>query len=146
MPRCLVVASLILVLGQSIAHAQAPSDKPPISAQAAEFFENKIRPVLADNCFSCHGPKKQQANLRLDSREALLKGSENGPVVVSGEPEKSLIVHALRQKGELRMPPRSKLSDAAIADVANWIKLGVPWPASKDPVVVKADPQAGKNH
>jgi hypothetical protein len=121
--------------------------QPPIPPQIAEFFETKIRPVLAESCFSCHGPKKQQANLRLDSREALLKGSENGPVIVSGQPDKSLLIHALRQQGELRMPPRSKLAEPVIADFAEWIKLGVPWPASKDPIASKTlEASAGKNH
>ena len=120
--------------------------QPPIPPQIAEFFETKIRPVLAENCFSCHGPKKQQANLRLDSREALLKGSENGPVIVSGQPDKSLLIHALRQQGELRMPPRSKLAEPVIADFAEWIKLGVPWPASKDPIASKTPDTSAGNH
>ena len=60
--------------------------KPSSPAEGAEFFESKIRPILADNCFTCHGSKKQKAGFRLDSRPALIKGSENGPVVVPGQP------------------------------------------------------------
>ena len=124
-----ICVSLGFLVSVSSAAAQAP---PPINSQAAEFFETKIRPVLAENCFSCHGPKKQQANLRLDSREALLKGSENGPVIVPGQPEKSLLHQGPAPQGELRMPPRSKLAEPVIADIAQWIKIGVPWPATRD--------------
>src|SRR5258707_682996 len=63
--------------------AQTGTPKPqPVSAQAAEFFESRVRPVLAENCFRCHGPKRQRANLRLDSAAGVLKGGESGPAVV----------------------------------------------------------------
>src|SRR5205807_6040754 len=77
-------------------------------AEDAEFFEKHVRPVLVEHCFSCHGPTKQKSGLRLDSRSALLKGSDNGPVVISGEPEKSLLVQAIRYTGELKMPPKER--------------------------------------
>src|SRR5262245_39478713 len=66
-----------------------PPGRLPVTPQAAEFFETHVRPVLAERCFSCHGDKMQMAGLRLDSRAALLKGSDHGPVVVAGDPEKS---------------------------------------------------------
>src|SRR5579871_227503 len=84
------------------ASAAAAGDR----ADEREFFERRVRPVLAEHCFSCHGPKKQQAGLRLDSRAALLKGGESGPAVVPGEPERSLLLEAVRQTGEVKkMPP-----------------------------------------
>src|ERR1700722_3413824 len=135
MPRRTLASFVIFVLA-SDAHSQAPKPTPPVPERAAEFFEAKIRPVLVDKCLSCHGPKKQQAGLRLDGREALLKGSENGPVIVLGQPDKSPMMKVLRYEGEIHMPPKGKLPDAVIADFGAWIKLGAPWPA-KDNIVAK---------
>src|SRR5205809_49906 len=96
----------------------------------AEFFEKKIRPLLVENCHRCHGAdKKPKANLRLDSRAAMLKGGDRGPALVPGEPDKSLLVKAVGyQDPDLRMPPKSRLADAQIADLTAWIKMGAPWP------------------
>ena len=79
----------------------AKKNAPPVSVQEAEFFEARVRPVLAENCFSCHGPLKQKSGLRLDSRSALLKGSENGPVIDSGEPGNSRLIQAVRNPATL---------------------------------------------
>src|SRR6184192_1655006 len=116
--RCLV---LLLALIPACATAQSAS---VITPEQADFFEKRIRPVLADNCFSCHGPKKQQAGLRLDSLSGLLKGTEDGPVVVKGQPEKSPLIKALRYRDEPRMPPKEKLPAAVIDDFAAWVKMG----------------------
>jgi Protein of unknown function (DUF1553)/Protein of unknown function (DUF1549)/Planctomycete cytochrome C len=104
------------------------ADKLP--SQVVEFFESKVRPVLAERCFRCHGPEKQKAGLRLDSREAMLKGSESGPVIVPGQPEKSLVIKAIQQQGDLKMPPDEKLPDEAVANLGEWIKAGAPWPGT----------------
>src|SRR5437870_3378535 len=101
-----------------------PTSVPPAQA---EFFEKRIRPVLVEHCVSCHGSKKQQAGLRLDSRGGLVKGSEDGPVVVEGSPEKSPLIRAIHYKGDLRMPPKGKLPASAIADLTAWVKMGLPW-------------------
>ena len=103
---------------------------PPVSAEQAEFFEMRVRPVLVENCFSCHGGKKQEAGLRLDSREALLKGSDGGAVVVPGKPEESERVEAIWQTGELKMPPKGKLAPEAVTAIAEWIRMGLPWPTA----------------
>ncbi|MDQ1471088.1 MAG: hypothetical protein QOJ99_2568 [Bryobacterales bacterium] len=101
---------------------------PCFSAQEqTDFFENRIRPVLAQNCFACHTNSKM-GGLRLDSREGLLQGGKTGPAVVPGAPEKSLLITALRQTTELKMPRNGHLTDAQIADVSAWIKDGVAWP------------------
>jgi mono/diheme cytochrome c family protein len=94
-----------------------------------EFFETQIRPLLSANCFSCHGPKKQEAGLRLDSREAVLKGSENGVVVDVKNPEKSLVLQVLHYDGDVKMPPKGRLSEDAVRSIAAWIKNGLYWPA-----------------
>src|SRR5262245_11209633 len=103
---------------------------PAVRADDAEtFFETKIRPVLAETCLNCHGGKKVSNGLRVDSREALLKGGEHGPAVVLGDPDKSLLVQAIRHAhAEVKMPPDKKLSDAVIADFAAWVKSGAAWP------------------
>src|SRR5262249_27578827 len=83
-----------------------------------------------DQCFKCHGEKKQKGELRLDSRESILTGGDQGPAIVSGKPTESLLIKAVRQTGDLKMPPDKKLSDAQIADLSHWIALGAPWPAA----------------
>ena len=96
----------------------------------SEFFESRIRPILVEHCFRCHGPKKQESGLRLDSREGLLKGNDAGPVVVPGRPDESPLIEAIGHDGPVKMPPKAKLPAQAIADLTAWVKLGLPWPAS----------------
>src|SRR5206468_1039592 len=75
---------------------------------------------------------KAKADLRLDSRAALLQGTDNGPAVVAGAPDKGLLMKAIRyQDPEVRMPPRAKLPDSVIANFAEWIRQGAPWPEDK---------------
>jgi cytochrome c553 len=110
--------------------AAAPAADPA----GAEFFEKKVRPVLAENCYQCHGPEKQKAGLRLDSAAAVRKGGESGPPVIPGNADKSLLLKAVHQTDpDLKMPPKSKLSDAAIADLAAWVNMGAPWPDTAGP-------------
>jgi mono/diheme cytochrome c family protein len=107
----------------------------PPSAEGVEFFEKNVRPLFVEYCQSCHGPQKQSGGLRLDAKVAFLKGGDNGPVVVAGDPEKSPLLHAVRQDGSVKkMPPKSKLPDATVAILAEWIKRGAPWPDG-EPVV-----------
>lgn len=116
--RCWSVAAVLLA-----APAFAADPKP--SAEAVEFFETKIRPVLSEQCLSCHGDKKQSGGLRLDSKAAVLKGGENGPALIAGKAAESLIIKALRHEGDLKMPPKGgKLSTAIVADFAKWIDTG----------------------
>src|SRR6185295_11048733 len=114
---------LLLVLAGSFAD-EAASQSPPDDPAGLEFFEKKIRPLLADRCYSCHSATatKLKAGLRLDSREAALKGGDTGPAVVPGTPEKSLLVEAVSYKNiDLRMPPKGKLSEGQIADLTDWV-------------------------
>ncbi|MFL5339703.1 MAG: c-type cytochrome domain-containing protein, partial [Gemmataceae bacterium] len=84
------------------------------------FFETRIRPVLVERCYECHGEKKQKGGLRLDSKAALLKGGDSGPAVVPGNPDDSLLMRALRHE-TVKMPPDARLPDAVLADFATWI-------------------------
>jgi hypothetical protein len=96
------------------------------------FFETKIRPVLVESCLNCHGGKKVSNRLRLDSRESLLKGGEKGPAIVPGDPDRSLLVQAIRRThAEIKMPPDKKLPEATVADFAMWVKNGAVWPKSQ---------------
>jgi Protein of unknown function (DUF1553)/Protein of unknown function (DUF1549)/Planctomycete cytochrome C len=96
------------------------------------FFENKIRPLLADQCYSCHSVKaeKTKGGLHVDSLEALLKGGDSGPALIPGDAGKSLLIKAVRYGDpDLQMPPKGKkLSDRQIADLTQWIGAGAPWP------------------
>ncbi len=110
---------------------------PPLSARAAdpsaadlEFFEKKIRPLLHNHCASCHADGKHKGGFSMASRESLLKGGDSGPVVQMGKPDKSLLIEAINYKSDLKMPPKGKLSDAEIADLTDWVKRGLPWPAT----------------
>ena len=131
MQRCLPFLSICLVL-LAIMHARAAeptvSVEPIVSAEQAEFFEKRIRPVLVEHCLSCHGEKKQEGGLRLDSRESLLKGSDGGAVVVAGKPAESGLIEAIRQTGDIKMPPKGMLAAGQIADLAQWVEMGLPWP------------------
>src|SRR5580700_2968351 len=99
-------------------------------ADSPEFFETKIRPILANNCYNCHAASAL-GGLRLDSRDALLKGGARGTAIVAGDPDKSLLIQAVRQTDEkLKMPMGGKLKDSEIADLAAWVKAGAVWPAT----------------
>jgi hypothetical protein len=126
------VLSSFLLLSPSGVMGQ---EKTPPSA--IEFFETRVRPVLAEHCFSCHGPKKQKAGLRLDSAGHFFKGSEFGPIVVKGKADQSLLIRAIRQVGDTKMPPKGKLSDRAIADLTAWVNMGAPWPKDGSQVVAE---------
>ena len=109
----------------------AVPDGPPPSAEQLSFFEEKIRPVLVKRCYKCHSAdaEKLKGELLMDSRAGLLKGGETGPAIVPGDPEKSLLITAIRYEDpDLKMPPKSKLSDAEIGDLVRWVKLGAPDP------------------
>jgi hypothetical protein len=102
----------------------------PTAAQL-EFFENKIRPVLADNCYKCHstGADKVRGGLLLDSREAIRRGGDTAPAVVPGHPDQSLLIQAVRYTDpHLQMPPQKQLSDVQIADLEKWVQMGAPDP------------------
>jgi hypothetical protein len=109
--------------------------------EAVDFFEKRIRPVLHEHCLACHGPEKQKGGLRLDSRSALLSGGDSGTAVVPGDPERSLLLRAIRQSdAELVMPPRKagkKLPSNVLEDVARWIREGAVYPPSGGPAAAR---------
>ena len=112
------------------ASAQKPAAENADHRADEEFFETKIRPVLFNRCLECHGSEKSKGGLRLDSREAVLKGAESGPVVVPGKPGTSPLIAAIRYEGDVQMPPKGKLKDEEIAALTEWVKRGAIWPAA----------------
>ncbi len=117
---------LTLAAFPGLAAAAAPT------AEQLAFFENKIRPVLVENCYRCHSQSegKSKGGLTLDTQEGWQKGGETGPALIVGQPDKSLLIKAVHQADpETAMPPKGeKLSAAAIADLETWIKMGAPDP------------------
>ena len=129
MTRSLLRTALAALIPAALATSHASGQEPGPSAEAVRFFEARIRPVLADQCFKCHGPEKQKAGLRLDSRSAMLGGGDSGPAVVPGQPEESLLVEALRYEDDgLQMPPSKKLPDEQVDDLLAMGPDGAPWP------------------
>jgi len=99
----------------------------------AAYFEKKIRPLLLGKCLSCHSASSVpvMGGLRLDDREAALKGGGRGPAIVSGKPEESLLLKVVRHTaGPLKMPPGPRLKDEEIAALTEWVAMGAPWGAS----------------
>ena len=116
-------AFLFLFSGMGAAHLSTAA-----SPEDVEFFEKRIRPVLAERCYLCHGPQLQQKGLRLDSRAAILAGGSRGPAVIPGDAGNSLLVKAVRHEG-LAMPPADKLDGEQISAIEKWVSRGAPWPA-----------------
>jgi cytochrome c553 len=106
----------------------------PSSVFAAESdleqFEKRVRPLLAEQCYSCHSSSAPSvfAGLRLDSRAGVLRGGDSGPAVVPGDSAASLLVRAVRGEANSLMPPTGRLKDGQIADLAAWVDAGSPWP------------------
>src|SRR4051812_6478547 len=131
--RWLWVAALPLVWSASLSGeraagvaSQAPT---PAAPQATEVFEATIRPILAANCYDCHADQRM-GGLRVDSRAALLKGGRSGPAIVPGDPDKSLLIQAVRQAGALKMPKGGVLAPEEVAVLVDWVKAGAAWPAT----------------
>jgi hypothetical protein len=103
--------------------------------RALTFFESKVRPALVRYCYECHSAEEGTAEgeLRLDSRNAIRKGGSRGPAIVPRRPDASLLLTAVSHTDtDLKMPPKSRLPDAVIADLRKWIEMGAPDPRTND--------------
>jgi len=101
------------------------------SAADLDFFEKKVRPILVERCYECHSAEagKSKGGLTVDSQPALLQGGDNGPALVAGDPDKSLLITAVRyHKRDLQMPPKSPLPAAEQRVLEEWVKRGAPDP------------------
>ena len=115
------LAGIVCLVPISVAAATEPAD--------VEFFERRVRPMLAEHCYSCHGPNKQESDLRLDHISTILQGGTRGSAIVAGRPQESLVVEAIAYTNvDLQMPPHGRLPEAVRADLQNWIARGAPWP------------------
>jgi cytochrome c553 len=133
--RYLLVVGYVPLLFVSAAIGQdEPVGEPKLSKQETQFFESKIRPVLVDRCYSCHSADANSAEggLRLDSREAMMRGGSGGPSVVAGDPKASLLIRAIQyEDDDFAMPPADsggKLTDEQIKDFVRWVRMGAPDP------------------
>ncbi len=126
--RGLLLLGLALALSPGGGGAwAAPSGTP--AGDGEDLFEARIRPLLLRTCFKCHGGDKTASGLRVDSREALIRGGKRGPALVPGNPEAGFLMPALRYADEeFRMPPKERLAESLVRDVARWISMGAPWP------------------
>ncbi|HUG82302.1 MAG TPA: PSD1 and planctomycete cytochrome C domain-containing protein [Bryobacterales bacterium] len=132
-----VKAALCLTFAAAMLPSQSVKAQ-SVKGQAAdgfEFFEKKIRPLLADNCYACHSEKTiASGGLTLDTKQGVLKGGGRGMAVVPGSPGQSLMLRAASyEDADIKMPPTGKLSDAHIADLRHWIEIGAPDPRDGNP-------------
>ncbi len=135
-------------LGIGSVWAQTPSnDKANYSAAEIEFFENKVRPLLAEHCLACHGQdsKKIRGGLHLTSRKRILAGGDSGAAINLEEPNESLLIRSVRYE-DFEMPPQGKLKDSEIETLVKWIEMGAPDPRQTLalPVIESIDIEAGK--
>jgi hypothetical protein len=126
---------IVVLLGSALwpcaaAALRAGDDSSAPTREQLDHFERHVRPVLAMHCFSCHGAKKQESGLRLDSREAVLRGGERGAAATPGNVEGSVLIQAVRQAGELKMPPEGKLKPQEVAALESWVRGGLAWPGA----------------
>jgi mono/diheme cytochrome c family protein len=120
----------VLLLGfAAVSGARLFGQGAAFTPEAVSFFETRVAPVLAANCSACHNQRLRSSNLALDSRAAVLTGGNRGPSVKPGSPNESVLMRAVEQTGDLKMPLGKRLSDEEIATLRKWIQDGVAWTA-----------------
>ncbi|MBK73357.1 MAG: hypothetical protein CMO76_07940 [Verrucomicrobiales bacterium] len=142
------VGSIVLIANFFGVFSAVAVDTATPNAEQLEFFENKVRPLLADKCYRCHSAKaeekgKLKAGLFLDSRAGLLLGGDSGSALTPGDPSKSFLVEAVNYRNEdMEMPPKGKLKDEQIKILTDWVKMGAPWPrAESTSEIAQAQPK-----
>ncbi len=108
---------MLWILGSMVAYADEGTD----------FFESKVRPLLVKHCYECHSGEKTKGGLSLDSKTGWEKGGESGSAITTGEPDKSLLIAAIRYQ-DLEMPPSGKLPEEEIQVLETWVRMGAPDP------------------
>lgn len=113
-----------------------------LSPSEVEYFEKKVRPVLAKHCYACHSEeaKTVHGGLKLDSASSAFRGGDSGPAIVPGKPAESLFISAIRydQDADYQMPPKGKIPDDEIAELTSWVESGAPFPSDSDHVAQSA--------
>jgi hypothetical protein len=137
MTKIIIFPLTVLVLGLVTGYppcltAQTVEDDntTAFTSQQIEFFENKVRPLLIDKCFDCHGPeaKPLEGGLNLSSRKGVLFGGDTGPAVVAGAPGESLLIDVINYGDVYEMPPDTKMTAEEIGILTKWVKDGAAWP------------------
>ena len=124
LPTVLMRAGLPILLGFAVSVSSLPAQ----DMEASEFFEKRIRPVLANKCQACHNSGLKTAGLDLSSAEGFMRGGQSGPVVSSEAPAASRILEVIRYQERIKMPPGGKLPEDEIASLAAWVDTGAHWP------------------
>jgi hypothetical protein len=152
---CLWLGAFVLTQARPVPAPSSTQSQAPnaaLSKDQLDFFESRIRPIFANNCYQCHSGSANplKAGLELDWRGGWEKGGASGPAIVPGDPDKSLLIHAIRYTDlGLQMPPAGKLSDAQISDLVTWVRMGAPDPRATRPTPTAGAPSyggQGKNH
>ena len=131
MSRTIALACLAAFAVGATTSRAAETPAAAASPEGVEFFEKHVRPILVDTCYKCHSAQseKLKGGLYVDSRDGLLKGGKAGPSIVPGDPDKSLLIKAVRYADEdLQMPPKTPLSKEQVALLEAWVKMGAPDP------------------
>ena len=141
-PTALIAVVLVWLTNAATAQEISPADQ--------EYFEAKIRPILAENCYNCHGDGATKGGLDLGSKGGVRNGGETGPAVVPGDPGKSVMVQRIKNLAD-PMPPSNKdpLTDEQISELENWIRRGAPDPRTGKAVGViktQSDKEKAKAH
>ena len=139
-----LLRSLLKTIGLALCWSTLVHSAPDVNG--ITFFEAKIRPLFIEHCQKCHGEKKQENGLRLDSRAGWMKGGEHGPVIMPGDAQNSLLIKAVRRADkDLQMPPKQALAAGEIAALEQWVKMGAPDPREGSAVArVGVDMVAGR--
>ena len=143
MKTLLTLCAVSLCGGPAFAALGEEKSGDALPSEQRDFFEKKIRPVLADKCYKCHSEKSEKikGGLVLDTREGIRRGGDNGPAVVPGDLKESLLIEAVRYASkDFAMPPKKeggKLPDEVIRDFEKWVQMGAPDPRDGAAKVVK---------
>lgn len=120
--RCLIVLAIFAVCA-----SRAEADDAGV-----ELYEKKVRPALVEHCVKCHGPEKQEGGLQVDSVAAMLRGGDQGPAVMPGDPDASLLIQGVRYDDiNFQMPPKGKMPAETVAALEEWVRMGAAAPASE---------------
>ncbi|MCA9127425.1 MAG: PSD1 domain-containing protein [Planctomycetales bacterium] len=126
--RCLLALAAVTQLAGFSDQSYSNDSAEELTREEIEFFENEIRPILADHCTKCHGRQRQEGELRLDTAEGLLAGGESGSAVEPGDVEGSQLISAVLYR-DLEMPPSGQLEKAKIEKLMHWVAAGAKWPS-----------------
>ena len=141
MKRSQTAIGLIFTLAFGHASVSSAAVSQQISSEHLQFFENKIRPILATNCLECHSADKGKikGGLNLDSKPDWLKGGESGALIKDGDVKGSTLIKAVTWEDDLQMPPKKKLTDDQIEDLKQWVAMGAPDPREPSKNAAKLD-------